>query len=227
MEPCLGLASCHLSQVHLRVLTCSQLHHAQVSGSEAQRPSRRAVSPGTSDWVGDKWTSSGPDSCIWAGGGWLGSSIQRVSMGGKGWRVMREQSLSCPDMPEGTPGNSLRNRPGNPFLPHPEDSIPSPRPQSSPLGSSLPVHASGHSLGMGKETEALEDVQGARKGMVAAGKEAGPMSWPLHRPKGPLSTSRLGRASGLHSAGPSAAQLRSPPAHLRTKRQTDGQTAAA
>lgn len=24
MEPCLGLASCHLSQVHLRVLTCSQ-----------------------------------------------------------------------------------------------------------------------------------------------------------------------------------------------------------
>lgn len=164
---------------------------------------------------------------MWGLGGGLawGHSLEGVN---GGWDLLvREQSLRCPDMPKGTSGNSLRNRPGNPFLPHPEDSIPSPRPQSSPLGSSPPVHASGHYLGMGKEPEALEDIQGARKGVVAAGKEAGPMSWPLHRPKGPLSTSRLGRASGLHSAGPSAAQLRSPPAHLRTKRQTDGQTAAA
>lgn len=88
-------------------------------------------------------------------------------------------------MPKHTSGHSLRISPGNTFLPHPETASLLPGLKAGPLRSSLHVHASGHYLGMGKETEALEDVQGARTGLAAAGKEAEPMSWPVHRPKGP------------------------------------------
>lgn len=129
-------------------------------------------------------------------------------------------------MPKHTSGHSLRISPGNTFLPHPETASLLPGLKAGPLRSSLHVHASGHYLGMGKETEALEDVQGARTGLAAAGKEAEPMSWPVHRPKGPLSTSRLGRASGLTLQGLQQHKSGLLTAHVRTERQTDGQTGA-
>lgn len=103
METCLGLASCHLSQVHLRVLTCSQLHHAQVSGSEAQRPSRRAVS--------SRWLPASPSAWLCAQGPTV-PGPHRPLHGREGGRSVEEQGsrVQAPNVWSGCTG-SLQQAP--------------------------------------------------------------------------------------------------------------------